>query len=360
MCQKAYELTCCRTGKAATVHCPVPSCSGILAITTFQAGRASGALQCTVCSAQFMTCGAGDKCCNAQGCIQPVSTFADQTGKKRMRCTACTETAAPVDTPCKGTLSEPCAVSGRCTPPAAACSVCMPGYHKELTAVYLFLRGSLLAEIADGGQKLDFVQFARPLRTVVADTKAFFSRRDIAFVFDMQTPDSVRATVASLQQKFEEAGGRLRDAIAGGKGKSKAIPADRMFWHAPAPNLTTCTAQWGGGDPWTKGLKGSYYLQRLYVIKTSDTTAFNYQQHLSSLRRVFSKPDQYIMQAPRESYSDYAGGFHYKFTSIYKMAKIAGSQQPVGVMLRGGELQRCLSHESCATDEMLKRVLRKQ
>jgi len=350
----------CRSDKSGTMPCPAPSCSGILAITTFQAGKPGGTMQCTVCSAEFRSCGAGGKCCNAGGCMQPADAFGDQTGKKRIRCTACAEAVAPADASCQGTLSAPCAVNGRCTPPAAACSTCMPAYSKELTAVYSFLRSSLLAEIADGGQKLDFVQFAKPLRAAVADTKSVFPKKDIAFVFGMQTPDSVRSTVATLQQKFEEAGGRLRDAIVGGKGKSKASPADRMFWHAPAPNFTGCTAQWGGADPWTKGLKGSYYLQRLYVIKTSDTTAFNYQQHLSSLRQVFGKPDQYIMQAPRESYNDYTGGFHYKFTSIYKMAKIAGSQQPVGVVLHGGQLQRCISHKTCPTDEALKRVLRKQ
>ncbi len=214
-------------------------------------------------------------------------------------------------------------------------------------------------EVADGGQKLEFVKFAGPLRQL-AGSKTVFPKKDIAFVFDMQTPEATRATVASLQQKFEQAGGRVSDAVAGGKGKSKPSARDRMFWEAPVANIAPCAATCSGPSPWIDGLKGAYYLQRLSVIKISDTTAFNYQQHLNSLRRVFSKPDQYFMQAPRESYNPHFGGLDYKFTSIYKMMKHYSSRDPVGVMLHDGELQRCFSRKMCPTDEALHRMLRRR
>lgn len=342
------------------MQCPAPSCPGELV------SKSAGYMHCMVCSVDYRSCGAGQKCCSIAGCLQVASAFAEERfgSKKRIRCNACTEAGAPEkagpkDAACQGTLSEPCIFGGRSTLPSTTCTMCTSTFNKQLKAAYSFLKNSLLTEAADGGKKLEFVKVAGPLRPVVT-SKTFFPNKDIAFVFNMQTQQDIRATVAALQQKFEEAGGRMRDAIPGGKGKSKASAADRMFWDAPAPNLTACTAQWGGAEPWVKGLKGCYYLQRLYVIETSDATAFTYQEHLSSLNRVFSKPDQYIMQAPRESYNDFNGGFQYKFTSIYKMVKPVASQQPIGVILHDGQLQRCLSYNTCPTDEVLKRVLRKQ
>lgn len=362
----------CRDAKSTSLPCPSPGCTGILAISTFQAGKPAGLLACTVCSTEYQSCGSGQKCCNAGGHLQLASTFdGAQAGKKRVpRCKACTDaeaasTSATAPAPeeeqadCQGSLSQACSTNGKCKLPATCCSACTHAYTKELSAVYAFLRASLLVEVADGGQKLDFVKFAGPLHATV-NNKAIFPKKDISFVFDMQTPQSIRATVSSLQQKFEVAGGRVCDAIAGGRSKSKPSAPDRMFWDAPVAKLATCTASCVGANPWTKGIKGAYYLQRLCVIKLSDSTAFNYQQHLNSLRRVFSKPEQYFMQAPRESYNDYTGGLQYKFSSIYKIGKHYCSKDPVGAMLHGGELQRCLSLKMCPTDEALHRVLRSQ
>ena len=348
------------------MSCPKPSCSGILVISTFQSGKPAGLMACTVCSTEYQSCGSGQKCCDAGGPLQLAATFdGEQAGKKRVpRCAACTEAASSAaqteqQEDCQGPLSQACSVDGKCTLPATCCSICMPAYTKELAAVYAFLRASLLVEVADGGQKLDFVKFAGPLHGLVS-SRTVFPKKDIGFVFGMQTPQTIRATVKGLQQKFEDAGGRVCDVVAGGKGKSKASAPDRMFWDAPVAKLAACTAACTGATAWTKGIKGAYYLQRLHVIKLSDTTAFNYQQHLSSLQRVFSRPDQYFMQAPRASYNDTFGGFHYKLSSIYKMTKNYCSKEPVGATLHGGELQRCFSLKTCPTDRALQNVLRKQ
>lgn len=320
-------------------------------------------MACTACSTEYQSCGSGKQCCNPAGQLQLAAAFdGAQAGKKRLpRCKACTEAAASAteaepEQDCQGSLSEACSVNGKHKLKDACCSKCQPVYSKQLAAVRAFLRASLLVEVADGAHKLDFVKFGGQLRQLTSN-KEVFPKKDIDFIFNMQTPESVRATVASLQQKFEQAGGRVGDAIAG-KDKTKPSPPDRMFWDAPVANMTPCAATISGPNPWISGLKGAYYLQRLSVIKISDTTAFNYHQHLNSLRRVFSRPEQYFMQAPRASYNDTFGGFHYKFTSIYKMCKHWSSRDPVGVMLHGGELQRCLSHKACPTDEVLHRVLR--
>lgn len=344
--------------------CPTADCTGTFTASKFYNGKPSGPMHCTVCASTFQLCTSGKACHGgAEGMLSEQNFAVRSDRKRRAKCSACISAElAPeaAERSCLGTLTDPCPLNGRCKEPADTCSACAVHYRHQVTAIYSFLRPSLLAEVADGGQKLSFVPLASPLRTVVEDKQNFFPKKDIAFVFGMQSPQATRQLAASLQQKYEDAGGRSANPVASGKSTKKALPANRMFWEAPVPDFKNSFAHTGGKDPWCKGLQGSYYLQRLQVIKLSNPTAFNYNQHLSSLQRVFCNPDNYIMQGPRESYNESFGGYHYKFTSIYHLPMSATTKKTDGVMLHESKLQRVFSIKACPTDELLIRTLRKQ
>lgn len=359
-----YLCINCRT--MPVILCPREGCKGTLTVTKLYSRMPSGPMQCTDCTSTFQHCRSDKDCSSAVGPMQPQHNFSK---KRQTCCDACTGVKAAAqaatetesqpeaqEQDCQGTLKDACSVSGKCK--GAVCAVCAPDYTKQVKAMYAFLRASLLAEVADGGQKLEFVVFGGPLHRICTEGKTYFPKKDISFVFELHTPEAIRQLAASLQQKFEDAGGRSSSGPSG-KGGSKTLPASRMFWQARVPDLKNTDAQTGGKQPWCKGLQGCYYLQRLQVIKLSNPTAFNYQQHLSSLRRVFSDPGNYIMQAPRESYSEAFGGYWYKKLSIYQLPMSATTSRTDGEMLHGAQLQRVFSIKTCPTDELMVQTLRK-